>query len=127
MFAKFHARETVQNWLIFFFPFLTGVEFIDYGNCDVVESGSVFSMEPEYVVLPRQAVVCKLDGVAPVGEAWPAAGTSDLDNSFMGQMTCTVSRLEEDGTAVVSLNRGGVDVAAELIEKDLAAPANPTG
>ena len=84
-------------------------------------------MEPEYAVLPRQAARCKLDGVAPVGDAWPAAATSELDNSFMGRMTCTVSRLEQDGTVVVSLNRGGVDVATELIEKGLASQAQPTG
>lgn len=47
------------------------VQYLDYGNTEAVDSGSVWDMEPEFAILPLQALKCSLAGVLPQGDAWP--------------------------------------------------------
>lgn len=51
------------------------VQYVDYGNSEAVEKGSVWAMEEEFASLPIQALKCCLAGVQPADEAWPKGTT----------------------------------------------------
>lgn len=97
------------------------VQYVDYGNHDKVESGNVWSLEPQYAQLPIQAVCCSLAGVMPVEETWPK--NSNIDSYFDAErFSCTfLSQLDSSFQVYsVKLVNGENDVAEQLLANNLA-------
>ncbi|XP_054285717.1 maternal protein tudor-like isoform X2 [Macrosteles quadrilineatus] len=122
--ARFKADKVLYRALVQESGFVPKVQYVDYGNVEVVDSGSVWAMETEFAYLPIQAVSCCLAGVQPTGEAWPAPNSTALDSYFEADtFDCTVVKeLEGENNIqyLVKLVKQGEDVAQKIIEAGLA-------
>uniref|UniRef100_A0A1B6D169 Tudor domain-containing protein n=1 Tax=Clastoptera arizonana TaxID=38151 RepID=A0A1B6D169_9HEMI len=96
------------------------VTFVDYGNTAKVESGMIWELEPQYAILPVQAICCALSGIVPVDKTWSKAGTSNIISYFTGdEFNCTFVD-QQNGIYTVNLFNGDKNVAQELIANGLA-------
>ena len=96
------------------------VQYVDYGNYEKVESGNVWSMEPQFAQMPIQAVRCSLAGVMPIEETWTK--NSQIDSFFDAErFACTfLSQLDSDTQVFsVKLVNGEKDVAEQLLSNNL--------
>ncbi|XP_064486512.1 maternal protein tudor-like isoform X2 [Ornithodoros turicata] len=99
-----------------------GVQYVDYGNCEEVNSFDVRKIEPSFVELPTQAVHCRIRGLHPPGPAWTAlAPGSPLDDILSGILICRPTA-DQDGVHLVDFERpaDGCNVADLLIAAGLA-------
>lgn len=62
------------------------VFFVDYGDKEVVPTAALKAVDPEYLELPVQFVLCRLAGVCPMGGAssWDEASCSRIGELCSG-------------------------------------------
>lgn len=98
----------------------TTVRFVDYGNTDKVSKGELFKVAENFLQVPAQALRCNLSGVKPLQSGW-SADTKDIMQSLVPEaVKVKFESKNPDGTWVVSLSAGDVDVAEELIQAAVA-------
>ena len=120
------------------FPDQAEVYYVDYGNKSRVPLGSLRQLKNGHMVLPAQAIPCRLANVRPVdGIRW-ASGSAhkmkDLTNNI--ELFCKVQNIEPDDTLSVHLYRSqseaGISINQSLITCGIACyeenntPLNPT-
>ena len=100
----------------------TIVRYIDYGNRAIVDPKQMYRVEKRFMELPKQAVNCSLKNIVPAnGMSWSNANREELVKLFdIDNLECTFH--EYDGTKyITSLNKAGIDVAGQLVEKSVAS------
>lgn len=98
----------------------TTVRFVDYGNTDKVSKSELFKVAENFLQFPAQALRCNLSGVKPLQSGW-SADTKDIMQSLVPEaVKVKFESKNPDGTWVVSLSAGDVDVAEELIQAAVA-------
>jgi tudor domain-containing protein 1/4/6/7 len=92
------------------------VRFVDYGNMDTITKDTVFKVADDFRQLPGQSLKCRLTGVKPLQSGEWSEDAKEIMQSLIPEAV-NVKFIEEnpDGTWVVSLCVGEVDVAEELI------------
>jgi len=96
------------------------VQFVDYGNCDVVMRSNVWEMEARFMALPKQALPCCLRGVKAVGSQW-SGGDEGVDKYFKVEtFSCTFHDYEKGKYTVSLMSEGGKSIADQLLEDGLA-------
>ena len=97
------------------------VVYVDYGNIETVDRSNVHPLLKKFATLSVQAVVCRLDGVAPPGGSW-----SDSAIGLFTESTCQrcliaeVTNVTDDDTYVVHLLDMGMSVAQKMIDAQVA-------
>jgi hypothetical protein len=96
------------------------VQFVDYGNCDIVMRSNVWEIEAEFMALPKQAVPCCLMGVKAVDSQW-SRGDAGVDKYFKAEtFACTFHDCEEGKYSVSLMSEEGKNIADQLLEDGLA-------
>ena len=112
--------------LKFPFPDQADVYYVDYGKHSRVPLGSLRQLRHGHMVLPAQAIACRLANVRPVdGVRWPAGSArrmKDLTNNL--ELFCKVQNVEPDETLSVHLyhsnSPSGVSINQALISCGIA-------
>nr|XP_034196257.1 maternal protein tudor-like isoform X2 [Osmia lignaria]XP_034196258.1 maternal protein tudor-like isoform X2 [Osmia lignaria] len=101
------------------------VQYIDFGNSAVVNTNKIYPVEKKLMHLPKQAVHCSLLNIVPKdNQGWLKINTAAIDNCFNAdRFECVFHDLKDD-KYLISLSNNGNDVAATLVEKDLATFAS---
>jgi Tudor domain. len=96
------------------------VQFVDYGNCDIVMRSSVWEMEARFMALPKQALSCCLRGVKAVGSQW-SGGDVGVDKYFKAEtFSCTFIDCEQGKYNVSLMSEEGKSIADQLLEDGFA-------
>jgi hypothetical protein len=96
------------------------VQFVDYGNCDVVKMSDVWHIEARFMTLPKQAFLCSLKGVKAPDSQW-SRGDMGVDKHFeAGKFRCTFHNYEECKYSVSLMSEEGKSIADKLLEDGLA-------
>ena len=97
------------------------VVYVDYGNSETVDRSNVHPLLKKFATLSIQAVVCRLDGVAPPEGSW-----SDGAIGLFTESTCQrcliaeVANVTDDDTYVVHLLDMGMSVAQKMVDAEVA-------
>ena len=59
------------------------VNYVDYGNCEVISKEDVKRTMPEFMQLPIQAVQCALSDVACYEDYWPADHVAQFERESL--------------------------------------------
>jgi hypothetical protein len=96
------------------------VQFVDYGNCDIVKKSDVWHMEARFMTLPKQALPCCLRGVKAPDSQW-SRGDMGVDKHFEAEkFSCTFHNYEESKYSVSLMSEEGKSIADQLLEGGLA-------
>ncbi|PSN43927.1 hypothetical protein C0J52_03669 [Blattella germanica] len=95
------------------------VQFVDYGNLEIMEKNSLWDIEKRFMDLPKQAIVCSLDGIKSTNSEW-ARGDEGVDKFFeVEKFQCTFLKSEND-VQFVSLVSAEQNVADLLVSNGFA-------
>ena len=93
------------------------VEFVDYGNCEVVSLNQVKDPEKDFMQLPQQAILCGLNATK---DHW-SAGEVNIFKSVALDKSFNAKFIIRDGQKWrVSLDSGGASVVDMFMTKDAA-------
>ncbi|XP_066992259.2 tudor domain-containing protein 1 [Anabrus simplex] len=95
------------------------VEYVDYGNSEVVTLSDLWNMEPRFLSLPRHAILCSLEGVKPANSVW-SPDLKDYVDVFGAEMLKCVFYKLQDGKYNVGLFLQDESVATRLVQGHLA-------
>ncbi|XP_069701642.1 uncharacterized protein tud isoform X2 [Periplaneta americana] len=96
------------------------VQFVDYGNCDLISRTNVWDMEKRFMTLPKQAILCSLRGVKPAETAW-SRGPTALDKYFEAdKFQCTFHDSKDGKYNVTLISAQGRSVSDDLAGDGLA-------
>ncbi|XP_050666481.1 tudor domain-containing 6-like isoform X3 [Leptidea sinapis] len=95
------------------------VQYIDFGNEQLVDAKDIWQLDQELMELPKMAVHCSLAGVVPVDGEWMA--NPDIDLCFSAPRYQCIFHECMDDRFKVSLWNNSVSVADMLVEKQLAS------
>ncbi|XP_023716578.1 maternal protein tudor isoform X3 [Cryptotermes secundus] len=95
------------------------VQFVDYGNCDIVKQNDVWHIEARFMDLPKQALSCCLRGVEAPDSQW-SRGDKGVDKYFEAEKFCCTFHNCEQNKYSVSLMSEGKSIADQLLEDGLA-------
>ncbi|KAG7199166.1 hypothetical protein KM043_018050 [Ampulex compressa] len=98
------------------------VQYIDFGNCAIVEKSKIYPVETKLLMLPKQAFHCTLKDIVPKsGSLWSKVNTQDIDHCFgADKYSCTFHALKNN-KYIISLNDNGTDIGDVLVKKNLAS------
>lgn len=100
------------------------LQFIDYGNCEIVKVGDVTACPAQFCNIPVQAVCCLLEGVAPTGDDWDPQAAVFLTEFCKNKLLSVLVKEKLSDKYVVQLvdTSTSVDVmvATELVRLGLA-------
>ncbi|XP_046743365.1 maternal protein tudor [Diprion similis] len=101
------------------------VQYIDFGNCAMVDPCKIYPVEQRFAKLPKQAMHCTLNNILPAsGIDWSKANKHEIDKYFdADKFKCTFHGTKE-GKYLISLNNRGRDLAESMITAGLAIDAN---
>ncbi|KAK7866892.1 hypothetical protein R5R35_001635 [Gryllus longicercus] len=95
------------------------VQYIDYGNMELLASSNIWPIEKRFMVLPKQAIECCVSGINPIESEWPK-DCVEFDKLFGAEnLECTFYDNKE-GKHLVTLQVNGKDIAEELVACGLA-------
>ncbi|XP_071116873.1 uncharacterized protein [Haliotis cracherodii] len=97
------------------------VQFVDYGNSDVVVKANIYAIKPEHLKLPVQAVSCRLCCLAVVDGKEDAAMDTLFEVTNEKALSLEVVQKLRDGDVrySVELYDGDVDVKKKLLNDGL--------
>ena len=104
----------------------TMVQFVDYGNSEVVARSNVRQLLPEFSELPRQAVVCSLNRIRPKSRTWTGSDIKKFfDLAVEKEGMVKVIAEENNGVYRVELTRstktGIMNISEQLVAMNAAA------
>lgn len=102
------------------------VRFVDYGNTDTITKDMVFQVAENFRKVPGQSLRCSLMGVKPLQNGWSEDAKEIMQSLIPETVNVNFVGGNPDGTWVVSLSVGEVDVAEELIGAAVARKAIST-
>lgn len=70
------------------------VQFVDYGNTQMIQTSQLKELKPEFVTLKTQGLKCGLDGVVPTNKIWSQKALEDfedltIDKHLVGRVITT--------------------------------------
>ncbi|KAL0117558.1 hypothetical protein PUN28_010395 [Cardiocondyla obscurior] len=98
------------------------VQYVDFGNCAVVNQRNIYPVEEKFTQLPKLAVQCSLKNIVPSDNKsnWSEVDNNALDNCFNAdKYECIFHNFAND-QYIISLNRNGQDVSTMLVQQNLA-------
>lgn len=103
------------------------VQYIDFGNCAIVNPRNIYPVEKKFMQLPRLAAQCSLRDIVSVNNSdWSNVDNNALDNCFNAdKYECIFHNLNDD-QYTISLFHNGQDVGEMLVQRSLAAFATKT-
>ena len=109
------------------------VQFIDYGNTEDVSPSDLFEVEPEFLTLPAQAVLCTLNQLLNPrgkGEAWDPAAVSFFRSQISDDKVVTITVVKALGLkhvvdVTVSGDSGGKSLLELMVESGHGMTASP--
>ncbi|CAH1803306.1 unnamed protein product, partial [Owenia fusiformis] len=106
------------------------VQFVDYGNSEVVKPNSIKAISENFLVLPIQGIECTLSKIRSTGEstAWDDTAIEKfIDITADKSLLCEVKSVADDNSCIVTLLDMGMDIASKMIEAEVAIDdATPT-
>jgi len=102
------------------------VQYIDFGNCAIVDRRNIYPVEKKFMQLPRLAVRCSLRDIVPNNNNWFEVDNNALDNCFNADKYECIFHSFNDDQYIISLNCNGQDVGNMLIQQNLAVFATKT-
>ena len=101
------------------------LQFIDYGNCEVVNLDEVAPCPAEFLTVPVQAVCCSIADIAPLGDGWDPEATMFLKTFCKDKLLsmAVVEHTVENTTVrlVDTTTSEDKDVSSELIKLGLVS------
>jgi len=104
---------------------LRSIEFVDYGNMETVDEGSMHALRSRFFTLPVQAIQCRLAGVVPASAGlteWSDDAAAFFEE-VLGYSVHTVKVVSKDGAGVYTMEMGSV--AQKLVDGGFAAWQKP--
>ena len=114
--AKFKSDGVLYRAEVQSIPELASyvVQFVDYGNCELVDKFSLWKIESRFMNLPKQAHLCSVQGVKPLDSEWRRQ--DKIDKCFQAEEFNCTFHSSKDGINLVTLTTlEGKNVADELI------------
>lgn len=104
------------------------IQYIDFGNCAIVDQRNIYPVEKKFMQLPKLAVQCSLSDIVPNNNNlnWSEVDNDALDNCFNADKYECVFHSFSDNQYLISLNRDGQDVGNMLVQQNLATFATKT-
>ncbi|CAL1676055.1 unnamed protein product [Lasius platythorax] len=103
------------------------VQYIDFGNCAIVNLHNIYSVEKKFMQLPKLAVQCSLRDIVPNNNStWSKSDNTAIDNCFNADKYKCIFHDFSDNQYTVSLIHNGQNVGDMLVHKNLAAFATKT-
>lgn len=104
------------------------VQYIDFGNCAIVDQRNIYPVEKKFMQLPKLAVLCSLKDIVPNNNNlnWSEVDNNALDSCFNADKYECIFHSFNDEQYIISLNRNGQDVGDLLIQQKLAVLATTT-
>lgn len=104
------------------------VQYIDFGNCAVVDQHNIYPVEKKFMQLPKLAIQCSLRNIIPNNNKlnWFEVDNNALDNCFNSDKYECIFHSFNDDHYIISLNHGGQNVNDMLVQQNLAAYATET-
>jgi len=98
------------------------VFYIDYGNTEDVPMSDVKELDPQFCVLPAQALRCSLEGIAPLVGTWSPECVKKFQEAVLEQdVQVTFLRRDVSGAGFdVQLEFKGQVISEKLVEAGLA-------
>lgn len=105
------------------------VQFVDYGNSEIVASNVLRKLNKEFCILSMQGIKCRMTGVEPVGSSWSEKAAQEFEEHVLGQSVfISVEGGIGDELRLVSFNKeaNSVSVAEFLVDKGFAVSKQKT-
>lgn len=98
------------------------VQYVDFGNCAMVDPCKIYPVEKRFALLPKQAMHCSLRNVSPAaGIDWSKANKHEIDKYFDADKYKCTFHGTKDGKYIISLCDNGKDIGDTMIAAGLAA------
>ena len=106
------------------------LQFIDYGNYEVVNVDEVTPCPAEFLTVPAQAVCCSIAGIAPIGDEWDPQATLFLKTFCKDKllsMAIVDQRAEKPSVQLMDTSTAmDKDLSSELIQQGLVSGSGST-
>lgn len=103
------------------------VQYIDFGNCALVNLHNIYPVEKKFMQLPKLAIQCSLRNIVPNNNSdWSKTDNNALDNCFNAEKYKCILHDFSNNQYTISLIHNGQDVGDMLVQKNLAAFATKT-
>ncbi|XP_070160956.1 protein tudor isoform X1 [Polyergus mexicanus] len=103
------------------------VQYIDFGNCAIVNLCNIYPVEKKFMQLPKLAVQCSLKDIVPNNNLdWSKTNNNALDNCFNADKYKCILHDVSNNQYTISLIHNRQDVGDMLVQKNLAAFATKT-
>lgn len=101
------------------------VLFVDYGNEEVVPKNKMKEIPLEFLEIPKQAVICRVNAIQSVsGVEWPRPPKAAVDKYYDSDFNCTF-HLDPSGAGfLVDLKKNNINVIDQLVNDGLANYTN---
>ena len=82
----------------------TEVQFIDYGNSEMINVSKIRQLKPEFMKLKSQGIKCGLDGVVAKDNAWSDKSVEDFEDLTIDKhLVAKIINRSSDGTHLLEL------------------------
>ncbi|XP_062831767.1 tudor domain-containing protein 1 isoform X2 [Anolis carolinensis] len=128
------AQFTDQQWyralvLSFVSENTVLVDYVDYGNVEVLDLCKLRPIVPELMELPAQAIRCTLSGVKPVSETWSTEATSVMKKLFHNKVVIIKVLTMKENNFVVEITDDSmtpiINVSSYLLKSGYAVEESP--
>lgn len=103
------------------------VQYIDFGNCAIVNVQNIYTVEKKFMQLPKLAIQCSLRNIVSNNNStWSNTDNNALDNCFNSDKYKCIFHDFSDNRYTISLIHNEQDVGNMLVNKNLAAFATKT-
>ncbi|XP_072754733.1 protein tudor isoform X2 [Anoplolepis gracilipes] len=103
------------------------VQYIDFGNCAIVDLRNIYPVEKKFLQLPKLAVQCSLKNIISNNNSdWSKTDNNALDNCFNADKYECILHEFNNNQYMTSLIYNGQDVGDMLVQKNIAAFATKT-
>ncbi|XP_062831772.1 tudor domain-containing protein 1 isoform X8 [Anolis carolinensis] len=105
------------------------VDYVDYGNVEVLDLCKLRPIVPELMELPAQAIRCTLSGVKPVSETWSTEATSVMKKLFHNKVVIIKVLTMKENNFVVEITDDSmtpiINVSSYLLKSGYAVEESP--
>lgn len=96
------------------------VQYVDYGNFDLIARSNVWEMETRFMALPKQALLCCLRGVKALGSQWSRGDVGVFKYFDTEKFCCKFHDCEQGKYSVSLMSEEGKSIADQLLADRLA-------
>ncbi|KAJ8306560.1 hypothetical protein KUTeg_017105 [Tegillarca granosa] len=116
--AKYSEDELWYRAEILSFNGEIEVQFVDYGNSDMVQKSAVKKVKKEFMTLPVQGIRCGLNGVKPNDGNWSDKAIEEFEKLTVEKKLSVKVKSFQAGAYLVNLeeDQGKEDIAVKLVD-----------